>query len=56
MEQINIVLQKQVLTFSVKKLRVKWNPSLEQNLYVYNQYVAFKKKTKRDSRRIKRLK
>jgi hypothetical protein len=56
MEQINIQLHKEVLTYSVKKLHVRWNPSLIQDLYVYNQYVAFKKKSKRDSWRIKRLK
>jgi len=56
MEQINIQLQKEVLTYSVKKLHVRWNPSLEQDLDVYNKYVAFKKKSKRDSWRLKRLK
>ena len=42
------------LDCSTKKLRATWNPTLAQDLYTYK--IVLRKRAKRDSWRIRRLK
>ena len=51
---LNVNLEVRQLTCEIKKLRARWNPILDQDLYTYRK--VFRKKPKRDSWRIRRLK